>query len=41
MGLAGMRERITSLGGYVSIDDAQGQGFELVVGLPVPSGRAQ
>jgi len=40
MGLTGMRERITSLGGSVSINDADGNGFELVVGLPVRSDRA-
>jgi signal transduction histidine kinase len=35
MGLAGMRERITALGGSVSLDGASGGGFSLRVELPL------
>ena len=38
MGLAGMRERITALGGTVSLNGAAGDGVHLVVRLPVSAG---
>ncbi len=34
MGLVGMRERITALGGTISVDGDSGRGLELVVRLP-------
>jgi signal transduction histidine kinase len=36
MGLAGMRERITALGGSVSVDGGSGAGLSLRVELPLP-----
>jgi signal transduction histidine kinase len=39
LGLTGMRERITSLGGSVSVNDADGKGFELIVSLPTTEPR--
>ncbi len=38
MGLAGMRERISALGGTVALNGASGEGVELVVRIPLDAG---
>jgi PAS domain S-box-containing protein len=40
MGLVGMRERISSLGGELRVDSSPGQGTSLTVWLPLPSSES-
>jgi signal transduction histidine kinase len=41
LGLAGMRERITALGGDVSVKSAPGEGVAIVIRIPVTEGNSQ
>jgi signal transduction histidine kinase len=40
LGLVGMRERVESLGGMLSIDSAVGRGTRIVAELPLTAGDA-
>ena len=40
LGLLGIRERVTQLGGTIRIDSGIGRGTRLEVSIPIPEGRA-
>lgn len=40
-GITGMRERITSLGGWMDVTGAPGKGTTVMVGIPMPPGGAR
>jgi signal transduction histidine kinase len=40
MGLSAMRERVTEVGGSLTVESSPGQGTTIVVAVPSESGRA-